>query len=99
MKIDTKALTSKLLPIIERLKHSTNLVFFLVVALVLGYLLLQINLLSSSEPSSDEVTTKLLEIKRPRVDEKTVKILNDLEDNNTQVQSIFQQARENPFSE
>lgn len=99
MKLDTNELSNKILPILERLRRSTKLIFFLAVALVLGYIILRINTLAGSEPTPEEISIKLLEAKNPRVDEKTVNILKELEDSNTQVQSIFQQARENPFSE
>lgn len=99
MKITTKNIPNSLIILGERLRQSYKLIFFVIAACIVGYLVLQINLLANSEPSPEALSAKLLEVRQPRVDEKTVRILKDLEDNNTNVQSIFQQARENPFAE
>lgn len=99
MKIDIKPVLDKIAPLSEFLRKYFKLLFFLGVAGLLAYLLLQINLLANSEPTPEEVSAKLLEVRKPRVDEDTVKIVEDLQDNSSQVRAIFNEARDNPFAE
>lgn len=99
MKIELKTISSSVSAFTVQMRRYAKMMFFTVAAVIIGYLVIQINLLANSEPTPEQISEKLLEVRRPRVDEKTVRVLEDLEDNNTSVQSIFQQARDNPFSE
>ncbi len=68
-------------------------------ALLYAILILQINNLNQREPTDDAVTEKLQTIKRPKVDQSVVDKLQNLQDNSTDVQSLFKAARDNPFQE
>jgi hypothetical protein len=72
---------------------------FISVILLYSFLVFQINILSSVEPTDEEVTQKLEKIKRPIIDKEIVKKIKQLQDENIEVQAIFKQARENPFNE
>ncbi len=99
MKLNTKTLVTRLNALAIKGKRYFSLLAFLVVACLVGFLVVKINLLSNQEPPQEVIDAKLLEVRRPRVDEKVVKVLQDLEDNNIETQSIFIKARDNPFAE
>lgn len=90
-------------PKLKKIRHSLrrNGVFLYVLAMLCAYtfLVVRINLLNRSEPSDDAVTEKLQSVQRPKIQQDLLKKIQDLEDQNVEVQSLFKQARENPFSE
>lgn len=79
-------------------KHIFVLCVVLFVALY-GYLLLQINQLNNAQPSDSEISQSLSTVKRPRIDQNAADKMSQLEDQNIQVKSLFEQARNNPFQE
>src|SRR5690606_29527860 len=68
-------------------------------ALLCGYLLMKATSLTSAEPDPSAKTEETQAVARPRVEEKIVNTILGLEDRNVQVQTIFENARENPFME
>lgn len=80
--------------------HKYALVMFLVTMLaVYGFLLWRISYLSSLEPSEAEVTAQLKTAGVPKIDPEVVKKMQELKDNSVNVQTLFDQARDNPFQE
>src|SRR6266576_1486273 len=80
-------------------KYHQHAVFgaVLLVLLVYVFVVLKINSLANAEPSPDQenvVTTSV-----PKIDGKAINQIQSLENNNTQVHSLFEQARNNPFQE
>jgi len=75
------------------------LIAFLLFMLVCSGLVLQIGQLSRQDPSDDAVSEKLSTIKTPKIDPATLKKIQQLQDQNVDVKSLFDQARNNPFSE
>lgn len=99
MNFDLKDLPAKITPILQGAqKYSTVLIIVLFVSMY-GFLLLRINSLSTSTPSEDEVTERLKTVQRPRIDEEAARKIEQLEDQNIQVQTLFNNARQNPFTE
>jgi len=96
---DLKQLLLKFLPILRKLQRYVVLVVFLGVVAACSFLLLRIGTLVNSEPSEDAVDEKLQTVKRPRIDEDAAKKIQQLEDENVEIQALFQQARDNPFQE
>ncbi|MBX4199297.1 hypothetical protein KW789_00160 [Candidatus Saccharibacteria bacterium] len=77
-------------------KHSS---FAAIMIVLLAYLLVvwKISSLATAEPSDSDVNLAASSI--PKVDKKAVLQIQALEQNNTQVHSLFNQARNNPFQE
>lgn len=69
--------------------------FILFVVAVFGYLYLQISQATNAkaDASSDTAVTKSM----PKIDEAVANRLLELEDNSVNVQTLFNDARENPF--
>lgn len=72
-------------------------IFFLLVAVFYGYILWRINVYSNAPPSQSEKSAQATP--QPHVDKETVQKLQSLQDNSVSVQSLFDDARQNPFQE
>jgi len=77
-------------------KHS-GFAMLVVVLLTYVFVVIKISSLSKAEPSADQQpdTSTLI----PRVNQKSIEQIQSLESNNTQIHSLFEQARDNPFAE
>jgi len=75
-----------------------SVIFFLIfVALIYAFVLLHINDLSSAQPSDQAVSSQVQAAHVPHIDQSVVKRIQSLQDNSVSVQSLFDQARNNPF--
>lgn len=74
------------------------LLFFVLLAGVYSIILLRINTLSQAQPSATDVTVQTTQ-KSLKVDPTVVEKIQQLQDNSVSVQSLFDQARQNPFHE
>lgn len=97
IKLDTKSLianTKKYLKLVAR--HAT---FIATVVVLLTYMLVvwRISSLASAEPS--EESEKTISSSIPKVDKKAVEQILKLEESNSEVRSLFNEARNNPFQE
>jgi len=99
IKFDIKDIPRLAKPGLDFLKRYKIMIFSLVVLGACGFLVFRINVLTRAEPDEAAVTEKLQGAPRPKIDQSAVQKLQDLEDQNVQVQTLFQQARDNPFSE
>ncbi len=99
MSLEVKDIPAKLGPIVKGLSKYLVFIFIMTVMIIYGYLVFHINTLASQEPAEDAVAERLKTVSRPRIDEDTLTKIEQLEDQNIQVQTLFQQARDNPFTE
>jgi hypothetical protein len=78
-----------------------NMVFIAIVIFLIVYsvIVIRINNLASATPSEAEVQSKLQTISQPSIDKTLLAKVKQLQDQNIQVQALFNQARNNPFSE
>ncbi len=97
--IDLKSMDLK--PLLKKWskKLGKHAIFAAIATVLLVYLLivLRISALAKAEPSPDQegvVTTSI-----PKVDKNAVNQIQALEQNNTRIHSLFESARNNPFSE
>jgi hypothetical protein len=74
-------------------------VFFIVLAVVYGFIIWRINTLSNVEPSQSDVSQSSQTTAQPHIDPTVVQKIQNLQDNSVNVQSLFDQARQNPFQE
>ena len=72
-------------------------IFFLVVASIYGYILWRINVYSNAPASQSELSAK--SSAQPHIDQQTLQKIQSLQDNSVSVQSLFDNARQNPFQE
>lgn len=90
---------SRLQPVIIFVKKYITFMFGIVMLLILCFFVFRINQFSRTEPSNDAIDEKLQSVKRLKLDKNVVEKIQQLQDQNVQVQSLFDQARNNPFSE
>lgn len=95
MKLDV----SKLAPLFATIRRYRVLLFTLLFLGTYGMLTYRINQLTMQEPSQQAVSERLKTVKRITVDKESINQLEQLESQNIDVQSLFNQARNNPFTE
>jgi hypothetical protein len=69
------------------------------ILLIYSFLVLRISTLSQAEPSEDQITEQANTVKRLRIDQNAINKIEQLEDQNIAVQSLFEEARDNPFQD
>ncbi len=99
MKLDVKDSFAKLQPVIQFLKRYAVFMFVLLVLGIFGFFVFRINQYSRIEPSDEAVQEKLKSVQRPKIDQSVLDKIEQLKGQNIQVQSLFDQARNNPFNE
>lgn len=97
--INLKDLPGQLIGLTKNLARYKLPLYLLFVVIVYGFILLRINTLNSVTPSTTAVNAQHDPIKSARIDEKVVQQLKALRDNSVNVQTLFDQARNNPFQE
>jgi len=80
-------------------KYGGHAVFgaVLLVLLVYVFVVIRINSLANAEPSLDQQNKVTSSV--PHIDANTIDQIQNLENNNTDVHSLFEQSRTNPFQE
>lgn len=99
MNLDIKDLKPKLLQTLAWIRRYYALLLFIVVAVLYGYIIFQINHFNRQEPSDISVSERIKKVKRPSIDKETAEKLEQLEDRSEDVQALFENARQNPFQE
>ncbi|HTE57218.1 MAG TPA: hypothetical protein VK694_00585 [Verrucomicrobiae bacterium] len=99
MNIDLKTITTKLAPLAQKLRKYTVFIFVMFFLGLYAFMLLRINTLTRQEPSDEAITEKLQTVKRPKLDKKLAEKIENLQAQNVEVKSLFEQARQNPFAE
>ena len=98
-KLDLKSI--KLGPLVsgfyKRFGKHTAFVILLLILLCYIFVVFRINTLANAEPDSTQQVTITNSI--PRIDKNAVDQIQSLEQSNTQIHALFEQARNNPFQE
>lgn len=82
---------------LKRLHKYSTFAFIVTVLSLYSFLIFQIGNLSHKEPEDYEVTEQLNTVKRLKIDQDTIDKIEQLEDQNIGVQSLFKAARDDPF--
>jgi len=72
-------------------------IFACLLLIIYGFLMYRINVLTSAGPDTSTSPAKTARV--PHIDPKLLDQLQSLQDNSTSVQTLFDQARDNPFQE
>ncbi len=97
IKLDKQSLAEAGVKAVSLVSRYAVVLFFVLVAGVYGFVILQINLLSSAQPSQSDIDAQVTATPVPRIDPKVAGQLEQLKDNSVNVQALFDQARQNPF--
>jgi hypothetical protein len=83
--------------VIVKFRRYSLLAFVVFVAALYGFVIMRINNLSNAQPSDVAVSGQVQAAQAPHIDKAVVQQLNSLQDNSVSVQTLFNQARSNPF--
>ena len=87
------------MPILGYFKKYAVFIFIIGLLFIASFFVLRINQYSKMEPSDDAIEQKLQTVQRPKVDQTVLGKIQQLQDQNVQVKTLFDQARDNPFNE
>ncbi len=90
---------NKLKPALRFIKRYAVFIFVMLLFGIFGFFVLRINQYSRIDPTDDAVQEKLQAVQRPQVDQSALDKIQQLQDQNVQVHSLFDRARQNPFNE
>ncbi len=99
MNISLQQISPSLTKIRKFIARNGLFMYILVMLVAHSFLVVRINLLNRSEPTDDAVSEKLQSVQRPKIEPALLQKIQDLQDQSVEVQSLFKQARDNPFSE
>ena len=99
MNLDPKKLLARAKDFLNKFKKYSGFAFIVTVLLIYSFLVLRIGILSQAEPSEDAIAEQQNTIKRLKIDQNSIDKINELEDQNIGVQSLFEAARDNPFQD
>jgi len=93
---DTLERLNELLP---KVKRYLPVLFVCLLLGIYGFLMYRVSSLTAGGPDSSTADSAVQTAKVPHIDPKLISQLQSLQDNSTNVQSLFDQARQNPFQE
>ena len=84
---------------IVKIHPYAGVAFFVMLAIIYGYIILQINILSNTPLDENQVASQSKATPTPHIDAKAAEQLQALKDNSVNVQALFEQNRQSPFQE
>ena len=97
--ISLDSIKKKLLRAAHGVARYRTFVFFLTASALYAFIIWRINVLAVSTPTEAEVQTATTQQSVPSIKPSVVNKINSLKDNNVNVQTLFEQSRNNPFIE
>ena len=99
MNTDVKNILPLIFKALAWLRRHSVVISITVVAILYAALVVQINILNRKQPSDTSINEKVQTIKQLKIDQSTANKLKKLENNSSEVKTLFKDARENPFQE
>ena len=97
LKLNLNDIPAQLSGVLKKLRTYRLFIFIIFIASIYSYIVWRINVYSNAPASTSEETAQTTS--QPRIDQATVDKIQSLQDNSVNVQSLFDQARDNPFQE
>ncbi len=89
----------KLLRAAHTVRRYMVVIFLLFLVSIYGFLAWRVISLNQAEPDTADVSAQLKTASVPHIDTDVVNKIQQLQDNSVSVQSLFDEARQNPFQE
>lgn len=99
MNLDLKNIKNKFREFVSHYKKYASFVFIVIILCLYTFLVYQISRFSLAEPDPAAVDAKVQSIGRLKIDQESINKIQQLEDQNINVQSLFESARDNPFQD
>lgn len=97
MSKDLQGLSANALTTLRRFSRYKLVLFLVLLAIIYGFLVLQISSDNSVQPSGAALSQQTTAHSVPRIDPKLVQQLDQLQNNSVSVHALFNQGRSNPF--
>lgn len=98
-KLELSEILEKLTDLLAKAKQYSAVIFCVFIGLIYIFVIYRVQVLNSSEPSAADVASQSKTAQVPHIDPRVLSQLQQLQDNSVNVQSLFNQARNNPFGE
>ena len=85
--------------LVIHIKHYRIAICIFLVVIVYGFIIFRGEQLSHVSPSQAAITSQTTNLNYPQINPTIINKINQLQDNSVNVQSLFNQARQNPFQE
>jgi hypothetical protein len=96
-KLDIRKLKHTGMELLTRYEQYKLLGFLIFVAIIYGFVWMQINNYNNAGPSSTQVSSQVQAAQIPHINQTVISQLQSLQDNSVSVQALFNQERNNPF--
>lgn len=97
--IEVKQIVKSLKQSLTVLQRYAWFLFIVGILLLYSFLVARISMLSDPKPDEAAVTEQMNTVKRLKIDQSSINRIEELEDQNIGVQSLFEAARDNPFQD
>lgn len=97
--LDLKDLTDKLMQLWNWIVKYLAFICVVGVLIIFAFLIWRIQTYATIEPTETEVINKVNELNTPKLDQDSINKILLLEDQNIEVKTLFEAARQNPFQE
>lgn len=99
MKKELEKITYKISPLIDAIKRYRITLFIVLFFGIYVFLVLQISSYTSQEPDPAALAAQQQVTKRLTIDQDSIDRILELEEQDIEVKTLFEQARQNPFNE
>lgn len=99
MRLDKAYLLDKISLLATFVKRFRFILVFAVFSIMYGYILTQVNTIEAQRPSAKKISEQTTVAPQTKVDPELAQKITSLEEQNVQIRTLFNQARENPFAE
>jgi len=99
MNLDIKDIQAKIVPLINKLRKYFGFIVILIMLGLFGFVVNQIRTYATAEPSEDAIIESLPSTGAVKIDSETASTIQKLESTNIDVETLFNEARDNPFQE
>jgi nitrate reductase NapE component len=97
--MNTKAIQSQSQQVLQTALHLRVILFLVLLVGLYGFIGWRISSLADAEPGPAAIAAKESKASTPHIDQAVVDKVKQLEDNSVNVQTLFNEARQNPFRE
>lgn len=92
-------LKDSLLKFSQSMRQYVVIVVIIIFGSMYGFLIFTSGKQVENQPSDVQISEKFQGSSRPKIDDSIAQKLHELEDQNVEVKTIFEEARNNPFAE
>lgn len=97
--MNSKELEGQLQALLGQILQFKKLLFVLLVVITYLFIAWRVDILSGAQPTEKAVASHQMTTALPEIDPATVNKIQQLQNNSVSVQALFNQARQDPFSE